>query len=77
MKEFEDIVDRATKKMGDYSLMYFYFKIYWDELLEKNGNVRLSDIIELKDMFDANRKNMMRTRFTHGGGKKATKKKRK
>ncbi|MDO4282474.1 MAG: hypothetical protein Q4D02_02455 [Clostridia bacterium] len=77
MREFEEIVDRATAKMGDYTSTYSFFKLYWESLLETNQNMRLSDAIEIKDMFDATHKDMIPSRFTHGGGKRATKKKKK
>lgn len=37
MKEFEEILDRETRKLKDYDNVYRMTKLYWNDFLEKSS----------------------------------------
>ena len=79
-KEFENILDRETAKMGDYTGTYKFFRDNWLKFIEMNPYMRLKEAIDIKNMYDiihSTPEIAMPLYFRHGGGKKATKKKRK
>ena len=77
IKEFEDIIDEFTMKMGDYTDTYEFFRFNWESLIAENPYMKLKDAIEIKNMYDLAHSQQKLPNSEQDRSKKTKKKKKK